>query len=283
MRVLVLHNPKAGGGGHSKGDLLDALRRKGFLPSYCSTKDEGFAEALCEPTELVVAAGGDGTVRKVLTELPDRSVPVTVLPLGTANNIARSLHIAGTVEGLAARWAGAANVPFDIGMARDASGRHLFVESIGIGAIADAIALADATPAEMENGLDHGRDALRAVVRNAKSLPFTLAAHGEATSGNCLLLEVMNTPLIGPNLRLAPPADTGDGLLDVVWIPSEAREALLEWIDAPRKCILPAVARRVRKAAITWGEGQLHVDDDVIGDVNSGDLAIEHEPKKSVV
>lgn len=36
--------------------------------------------------------------------MPDRTVPVAILPLGTANNIARSLGIAGTPHELAESW-----------------------------------------------------------------------------------------------------------------------------------------------------------------------------------
>ena len=45
-----------------------------------------------------MAAGGDGTIAKVVTQLKDRETRVAILPLGTANNIARSFGITGPVE-----------------------------------------------------------------------------------------------------------------------------------------------------------------------------------------
>jgi diacylglycerol kinase (ATP) len=48
-----------------------------------------------------VVAGGDGTVGYVFCNLADRSIPIGVMPFGSANNIARSLGIAGTPAELA--------------------------------------------------------------------------------------------------------------------------------------------------------------------------------------
>jgi diacylglycerol kinase family enzyme len=45
---------------------------------------------------LVLAAGGDGTVGKVAHELIDSGIPLSVLPLGTANNLARTLGFIGS-------------------------------------------------------------------------------------------------------------------------------------------------------------------------------------------
>jgi diacylglycerol kinase (ATP) len=107
MRAILLHNPAAGFGDHSRDTILSALRLAGLSTFYCSVKNDDFAAALHRTVELVVVAGGDGTVAKVIAQLPDRAIPVVILPLGTANNIARSLGIAGVriemVEGLLER------------------------------------------------------------------------------------------------------------------------------------------------------------------------------------
>jgi diacylglycerol kinase family enzyme len=97
MRALVCHNPKPG---HDKDIILAALKLADIESRYVSVKDDDFAETLKKGADLVVAAGGDGTIGKVLTGLSDRSIPVALLPLGTANNVARSLGIAGTPQEL---------------------------------------------------------------------------------------------------------------------------------------------------------------------------------------
>src|SRR5262249_60740374 len=104
MRALLLHNPTPGTKGHDKDSIIDALQLADFKVDYVSTKDDGVKTALKEASDLVVAAGGDGTVAYVFTHTPDHDVPIGVMPLGSANNIARSLGIAGTPPELAETW-----------------------------------------------------------------------------------------------------------------------------------------------------------------------------------
>jgi diacylglycerol kinase family enzyme len=101
MRALLVHNPTAGTKSHDKDSIIDALHLADFKVDYVSTKEDGVKEALKNAAELVVAAGGEGTVAYVFKHMQDYSVPIGVLPLGSANNIARSLGIAGTPAELA--------------------------------------------------------------------------------------------------------------------------------------------------------------------------------------
>jgi diacylglycerol kinase (ATP) len=104
MRALLVHNPTAGIKDHEKDGIIDALRLTDFKVDYVSTKDDDVKDALKGARDIVIVAGGDGTVGYVFTHLADRSVPIGVLPLGSANNIARSLGIAGTPQELAEQW-----------------------------------------------------------------------------------------------------------------------------------------------------------------------------------
>ena len=61
---------------------------------YQSTK-KSWKKAIQLPADLFIAAGGDGTVAEVIHEAAGTGVPVALLPIGTANNIARSLGIVG--------------------------------------------------------------------------------------------------------------------------------------------------------------------------------------------
>ena len=61
----------------------------GLMVRYQSTKDQSYKSALRERWDLIVVAGGDGTVAKVARRLRYRKAPIIVLPVGTANNIAR--------------------------------------------------------------------------------------------------------------------------------------------------------------------------------------------------
>ena len=66
MFAILCHNPTAGAGNHSKKELLAALELAEVEAEYCSTKGDDFPEMLKQPIELIISAGGDGTVAKVI-------------------------------------------------------------------------------------------------------------------------------------------------------------------------------------------------------------------------
>src|SRR6266478_1112511 len=136
MRIILIHNPKAGRDNHSKKDLMAALAKARHHAIYQSTEND-YKKALKKPTDLVLVAGGDGTVGKVGRELIDSGVPLSVLPLGTANNLARSLGFIGSADQIIAGLEGGKKRSFDIGVARGPWGKRYFFESVGGGLLAD--------------------------------------------------------------------------------------------------------------------------------------------------
>src|SRR5947209_3037973 len=103
MRITLIHNPSAGRGKHRKKRLMAALAEAGHDATYQSIKKRRYKSALKRPADLILVAGGDGTVTKIARRLVDTSVPLAVLPLGTANNLARTLGFIASPEKLIAR------------------------------------------------------------------------------------------------------------------------------------------------------------------------------------
>jgi len=132
-----MHNPTAGRGKHDKRELMAALANAGHHAIYQSTKKSDYKKALKKPADLVLAAGGDGTVGKVGCELIDSGIPLGVLPLGTANNLARSLGFIASPEEIITGLKAAERRAFDIGLARGPWGKRYFFESAGGGLLAD--------------------------------------------------------------------------------------------------------------------------------------------------
>ena len=137
MRITLMHNPKAGRGNHAKRGLMAALANAGHRAIYQSTKKSDYEKALKKPTDLVLAAGGDGTVGKVAHELIDSGIPLSVLPLGTANNLARTLGFIGSPREIIAGLEAGKRRAFDVGVARGPWGKRYFFESAGGGLLAD--------------------------------------------------------------------------------------------------------------------------------------------------
>src|SRR5207249_10188123 len=92
MRILLVHNPKAGSEEREGEDFIKALKKSGHKAIYQSAKKKGIGKALKKNFDLILVAGGDGTVTKVARRLVamKTEIPLAVLPAGADNNFARS-------------------------------------------------------------------------------------------------------------------------------------------------------------------------------------------------
>lgn len=279
MQATLVHNPSAGSGRLSAGQIVELIREAGFAPRYISTKDENLPDLLSEVSGLVIAAGGDGTVARVVTRL-QQPIPVAILPLGTANNIARAFGITGTIEEIISGLDGGSEHKLDVGVASGPFEERRFLESVGVGALADATTKTAKGEGSIAKQIESGRDAFRKVLRKAKPIDATIAIGEKTIHGDVLFAEVMNIGFVGPNLRLAPQADVGDGKLDVVVLPAERREEMLEWLEDPEREAPPVHVESGRSIALDKNGATLRIGDKPMTDVGEGEvrIEIEHSP-----
>ncbi|MFL6593358.1 MAG: diacylglycerol/lipid kinase family protein [Luteimonas sp.] len=87
---------------------------------------EAVDAVLAQGAQVVVAAGGDGTVNAVASRLLDRDTTLGVLPLGTLNHFARDLGIPDDLDGAARVIAQAHRVTTDVG---EVNGRYFLNNS----------------------------------------------------------------------------------------------------------------------------------------------------------
>ncbi len=93
--------------------------------------------ALKAHAEVIVAAGGDGTVSAVAAELAGGDTPLGVLPLGTLNHFARDTGIPTDLPKAVATIAGGRVGRIDMGRVND----HLFINNCSIGVYPDIVTL----------------------------------------------------------------------------------------------------------------------------------------------
>ncbi|MVN89194.1 diacylglycerol kinase family lipid kinase [Deinococcus sp. HMF7620] len=266
--ATLIYNTRAGGSGHcTPDDLVEALHGIGYAPVYQATTSEAELRAVLENVQgTVFVAGGDGTVRAAALHLAGQTgVTLGVIPLGTANNVARTLGVQGTPTEVIAAYADAAAVPFDLGRVTAPWGEDLFLEACGCGAFADVLA---------EYDPEAGKSPLRAVQALTTSLssfdppPLSLTLDGQPEPETAFaLLEVMNTRATGPRLRLATHADPSDGQLDVVRIDVAGREGLLAYLAALARDDFEALASvdstRAACIEVPYSGQAFHVDAEV--------------------
>ncbi len=268
MRALVLHNPLAAGAkGHDKASIIAALQLAGIKSDYLSSKDDDRDSALKRAYDAVIAAGGDGTVNYVFKHLADRSIPIGVLPLGSANNIARSLGIAGTPAELAEQWrAGHVHSFHLVEVAFGKDKMELCTEGFGVGLMA-ALIKRRARAKKAADGADdirRGRRAFAALLSEAEPLDLEVTVDGMPWKSGLISVDVLNVPFTGPALPLAHDADPGDTILDVIGFERDRRGELLEWIKNPHAAAPPASTRRGSEVEIRWRDTDCRLDDQVV-------------------
>lgn len=96
-KVFIIANPVSGGGKwpESKSDVIAALSPYFSVVVKETTKSMGAKElarqALVQEPDMIIAAGGDGTVNEVASELVGRTLRFAILPCGTANALCHAM------------------------------------------------------------------------------------------------------------------------------------------------------------------------------------------------
>lgn len=204
---------------------------------------------------------------------------MAILPLGTANNIARSLGISGRLKDIVAGLRTARQQRFDIGLASGPWGRRLFVEAVGLGSLTDAMVRIDSVKIERGDGVRLGRDTFRKVLSEAKPIRLGMSVDGRTLEQELLVVEILNIPYAGPGIALAPQSGLGDGLFDIVCIGPDQRADMVAWLGAARPNAPPPVTlQQGRKISLTWEGSPLRLDDDCPSASNRADrIAVELE------
>jgi diacylglycerol kinase family enzyme len=283
VKVAVFFNDDAGSQAAAS-DVRRDIERHGHDVVGIVDPEAGVPALFELDAELIVAAGGDGTVASVAREMAGRDVPLAVLPLGTANNIALSLGCDGPLDALIDHWAHARVRHADVGVARGPWGERRFIEGAGGGLVARSIAAIDAQPLDLthtpEERLELALGGYLNVVSRLTAAPWTMHIDGERVDEECLLVEFLNIKSIGPNFVVSNDADPFDGSLTVALATEAHRDDLVAYWQARMANDATSLGLTIRKATsivIEHGD-DLHVDDALFAWPKEGsvELQIEH-------
>ena len=157
---------------------------------------------------------------------------------------------------LVASWTQAERRVFDTGCLAAQHETFRFVESVGVGLLAESIAEITQGNAgyvdqldDAEARMDAAIEVLRATLRRLEPTHMDLVVDGQELSGDYLLVEVMNFGCAGPNLCLVPEAVHSDGLFDVVLADVSHRAQLMDELPLYRRGHHPSTPLPVHSAS----------------------------------
>lgn len=283
--IKLIHNPSAGEEEHSERQLIKTIEEEGYTCQYSSSKEDNWTQTITESTDLLVIAGGDGTVRSVAKELVinrsiPASIPLTVLPCGTANNIAKTLGAIGNSEDIIQSWKQREIQSFDVGLVDGLNESEFFLEAFGCGLFPRLMQVMKTLekPDKPEEELNFALTVLYELVMDAEARDCIVKVDGNDHSGKYILVEVMNIRSIGPNLALAPYSEFGDGWFELICISEEEKEAFGKYIlslcDGSDKTF-PFPSIRGHNFDIRWDGPHVHTDDEVLENIPEVTLKIE--------
>lgn len=288
MEIVVLHNRTSGDQDPSPGRLLALLRREGYQPHYFDLNAALENPAQLPEADFIVIAGGDGSFRRAALKLAPAKCPFALLPVGTANNIARSLGIEGSAADVIASWDRSDRRRFDLGVARGPWGEERFVEGVGVGLFGRIISIlqrVETPPAHSDAARPHRvASDLRSTTVLAHEMEPVLveaALDGERVSGQFLLLEAMNIGRVGAGIEVARDADTSDGLFEVVMAQLAEREKLLDTLgNVAREVDTPSLLtiKRCRHIELILPPCEFRLDDRAIPLTDPGRVDISMAP-----
>jgi diacylglycerol kinase (ATP) len=236
VRICLYLNEVAGEG-NSEREITRLIEHAGHTVARVVTRLDELRAARPETFDCVAVAGGDGTVAAVGRLLAFGRVPLAILSLGTANNIATSLGVAEDPQRAVDAWNLQKIVRVDVGVVRDANGECLFLEGVGVGLVPAGIEAGNAHIPKGEGdrsaSLDAGRELFLKTLSTLRPRQYGLTIEGTSLDEASLLVEVLNTPWVGPRVRFSEEANAADGMLSVVVAGEDDRESIADHLRGP--------------------------------------------------
>ena len=219
-RARIIYNPTSGRELFRRHlpEVLEKLEKAGYETSCHATTCEGDATkaakyAVEQGFELVIAAGGDGTLNEVVAGVSpfEKRPKIGLIPMGTTNDFARALRIPRDIEKAVDIILANDTIPVDVGIMND---RH-FINIAGGGKLTE---LTYDVPSKLKTMLGQ----LAYYIKGIEMLPSLRASQvrieydGEVFDEEAMLFLVGLTNSVGGFEKLAPESSINDGLFTLL-------------------------------------------------------------------
>ncbi|MGV3487242.1 MAG: diacylglycerol kinase [Tuberibacillus sp.] len=219
-RARLIYNPTSGREQIKRNIpyILDRLERAGYEASCHATTGPGDATAAARAAverkfDLVIAAGGDGTINEVVNGLAERPYrpKLGIIPMGTTNDFARAIGIAKDIKKACDVLVEGYHIPLDIGKVND----QYFIYISGGGKLTE---ISYEVPSRMKTMIGQLAYYLKGIEKLPSIRPAKVKIEydGKLFEGEIMLFFIANTNSVAGFERLAPEASLSDGMFDLL-------------------------------------------------------------------
>lgn len=219
-RARLIYNPTSGREAIRKHlpDVLAKLEAAGYEASCHATTCEGDATeaariAIERKYDIVIAAGGDGTIYEVVNGLAnaEHRPKLGIIPVGTTNDFARAIHVSRSIDKAVDIITQGHTMPIDIGKMND----KYFINIAGGGRLTE---LTYEVPSKLKTMLGQLAYYLKGIemLPSIKPADVQIEYDGKLFEGEIMLFLVANTNSVGGFERLAPDASLNDGMFSLL-------------------------------------------------------------------
>lgn len=281
-RYCFIYNPGARRG-HSKAKIerlkayVSEWEGSEIFNSTCYDDLSKMSEDASGHFDIIVACGGDGTVREVASGLIHKDTPMGIIPMGSGNDFSKSLGIPRSLPASIDTLTAGNARPVDMGSCND----FYFINTLGFGF--DGLTNRFASRTKYINGtLKYIWSALKA---NYRISPFTVRIQTEAgnTTGDgeeeLLMISAANGRVEGGRFYIAPEAKIDDGTFSLVTVRPISKFILpvllpLFWFGK-QKILRKYASREVTRCKLEFDQPQpLHADGEIM---QSGETVFDIE------
>ena len=297
-KLCLIFNPTAGQA--RAGTFLEEI--KSFTAAHPTidlkqTQGPGDAEkwareAMMDHYDVVAAAGGDGTVNEVINGLMVGTLNKTdrpclaIIPIGSANDLARGLGLASDLKESLGRIRNGRAKAIDVGHIYDCTGRsRYFGFSVGFGYVG-AVASERFLIHHVHGPWLYLWASIRALRYYEPNAPLHIwLGNDQIHSQNLMSLSINNVGTVG-GFPLTPGAELDDGLFDVLSVRYAGRARriwllLLAWTGRHLRASEFELVRSNRLEIVSKKPVPIHVDGEIYNGCQNGQshLKIEMMPK----
>lgn len=219
-RARIIYNPTSGRELFKKHlpEVLQKLEQAGYETSCHATTGAGDATraagyAVDRRFDVVIAAGGDGTINEVVNGLAEQDYRPTlgIIPVGTTNDFARAIGVPRTIEEATNIICQGEKIPIDLGKVNG----QFFINIAGGGRLTE---LTYEVPSKFKTMLGQLAYYLKGmeILPSIKPTPVEIEYDGKFFEGDIMLFLVCNTNSVGGFEKLAPSANFSDGMFDLI-------------------------------------------------------------------